>query len=96
MSISHKLASIKGFARNAARISMLAIYSGAVVVLSAYNAKAGFITQADFDSTAVVSDLNNLNGGPQPEDFLTPYTLGIFTFTTNTGDLAYTVGGGGL
>jgi len=33
---------------------MLAI-SGAIVALSAYSANADFITQADFDSTAVVS-----------------------------------------
>jgi hypothetical protein len=43
--------------------AMLAI-SGAIVILSAYSAKAGFITLADFDSSAVVSDLNNL--GPAP------------------------------
>jgi hypothetical protein len=35
-------------------------FAGAIVALSAYSTKAGFITQADFDSTAVVSDLNNL------------------------------------
>ena len=59
---------MKRFARNAARISMSAI-SGAIVALSAYSAKADFITQADFDSTAVVSDLNNLGpccGFPSP------------------------------
>ena len=59
MSTSHKLASMKAFARNAGRLSILAT-SGAVIVLSAYSAKAGFITQADFDSTAVVSDLRKL------------------------------------
>jgi hypothetical protein len=75
MSIFHKLASVKGFARNAARISILAIYSGAIVVLSAYSAKADFITRSDFDSSAVVSDLNNL--GPAPDAFATPFTLGI-------------------
>ena len=36
--------SMKGFARNAARISILAIYSGATALLSAYGAKAEFIT----------------------------------------------------
>jgi hypothetical protein len=88
MSVSHKLASLKGFARNAAPISMLAL-SGAIVfvALSAYSAKAGFITQADFDSTAVVSDLNNL--GPAPDVFATPFTLGIYTFTTDNGILGY-------
>jgi hypothetical protein len=89
MSVSQKLVFMKRLARNAARISMLAIYSGAVVVLSAYSAKAGFIPQADFDNSAVVSDLNNLNTPPQPEDFLTPFTLGIYTFTTDTGDIGY-------
>ena len=86
MSASHKLASLKAFARNAGRLSILAT-SGAVIVLSAYNAKAGFITQADFDSTAVVSDLNNL--GPAPDAFATPFTLGIYTFTTDNGTLGY-------
>jgi hypothetical protein len=77
----------RGFARNAARISILAIYSGAIVVLSAYSAKADFITQSDFDSSAVVTDLNNL--GPTPNVFATPFTVGIYTFTTNNGTLGY-------
>ena len=76
---------MKRFARNAARISMLAI-SGAIVALSAYSAKADFITQADFDSTAVVSDLNNL--GPCC-GFPTPFTVGIYTFTNDVGNVAY-------
>jgi hypothetical protein len=66
--------------------AMLAI-SGAVVVLSAHSANADFITLADFDSSAVVSDLNNL--GPAPDIFATPFTLGIYTFTTDNGALAY-------
>jgi hypothetical protein len=65
---------------------MLAI-SGAIVILSAHSAKAGFITLADFDSSAVVSDLNNL--GPAPDVFATPFTLGIYTFTTDNGILGY-------
>jgi hypothetical protein len=76
---------MKRFARNAARISILAI-SGAIVALSAYSANADFITQADFDSTAVVSDLNNLGpccGLP------TPFTVGIYTFTNDVGNVAY-------
>jgi hypothetical protein len=68
-----------------ARVSMLAI--SVAIILSAYSAKAGFITQADFDSSAVVSDLNNL--GPAPDVFATPYTLGIYTFTTDNGILGY-------
>jgi hypothetical protein len=79
---------MKGFARNAARISILALYSGAIVVLSAYSAKADFITQADFDSSAVVTVLNNL--GPIPNTFATPFTVGIYTVTTNTTDVSYT------
>jgi len=66
--------------------AMLAI-SGAIVILSAYSAKAGFITLADFGSSAVVSDLNNL--GPAPDVFATPFTLGIYTFTTDNGILGY-------
>jgi hypothetical protein len=85
LSLPHKLASI--IAGNAARISVLAIYYGAIVGLSANNANAGFITQADFDSSAVVSDLNNL--GPAPDVFATPFTLGIYTFTTDNGILGY-------
>ena len=38
---------MKGFARNAARISISAIYTGATVLLSAYNAKAEFISLSD-------------------------------------------------
>jgi hypothetical protein len=85
LSLPHKLASI--IAGNAARISVLAIYYGAIVGLSANNANAEFITQADFDSSAVVSDLNNL--GPAPDVFATPFTLGIYTFTTDNGILGY-------
>src|SRR5215467_6506735 len=66
--------------------AMLAI-SGAIVILSAYSAKAGFITLADFGSSAVVSDLNNL--GPAPDVFATPFTLGIYTFTTDTTNVGY-------
>jgi hypothetical protein len=76
---------MKRFARNAARISILAI-SGAIVAVSAYSANADFITQADFDSTAVVTDLNNLGpccGLP------TPFTVGIYTFTNDVGNMAY-------
>jgi hypothetical protein len=56
----------RGFARNAARISILAIYSGAIVVLSAYSAKADFITQSDFDSSAVVTDLLEVQSRHDP------------------------------
>jgi hypothetical protein len=84
MSVSHKLACMKGFARNAARTSILA---GAAIVLSAYSANAGFITLSDFDSSAVVSDLNNL--GPAPDVFAAPFTQGIYTFTTDTTEVAY-------
>jgi hypothetical protein len=76
---------MKRFARNAAHVSMLAI-SGAIVALSAYSANADFITQADFDSTAVVTDLDDL--GPCC-GFLTPFTVGIYTFTTDTSSLRY-------
>jgi hypothetical protein len=65
--------------------AMLAI-SGAIVILSAYSANAGFITQADF-GPSVISDLNDLSGSP--EVFPTPFTSGIYTFTTDTGGLPY-------
>jgi hypothetical protein len=67
--------------------ALAATVTFAFVILSAYGAKAGFITQADFDSSAVVSDLNNL--GPAPDVFVTPFTLGIYTFTTDNGILGY-------
>jgi hypothetical protein len=79
---------MKGFARNAARISILALYSGAIVVLSAYSANAGFITQSEFDSSAVLTDLNNLS--TIPDQFATPFTVDIYTFTTDNGLLGYT------
>ena len=79
---------MKGFARNAARISILAIYSGATALLSAYGAKAGFITLSDFDNTAVVTDLNDL-GVPTPHIFATPLKVGIYLFTTDSGQLGY-------
>src|SRR5262245_22266537 len=69
------------------RISMVATCCTALAVLSCYSAKAGFITQADFDSSAVVSDLNGL--GPAPDLFATPFTLGIYTFTTDNSILGY-------
>jgi hypothetical protein len=75
-----------GFASNVARMSLFVI-SGAIVVLCAFSAKAEFITQSDFDSTAVVSDLNNLGGAPNL--FTTPFTVGIYTFTTDSGFLGY-------
>jgi hypothetical protein len=84
--------SMKGFARNAARISILAIYSGATALLSAYGAKAGFITLSDFDNTAVVTDLNDL-GVPTPNIFATPLKVGIYLFTTDSGQLGYGASG---
>jgi hypothetical protein len=78
---------MKRSVRNAARISTLAICSGAIVLLAAYSAKAGFITLSDFDSTAVVTDLNNLGGTPNM--FATPLKVGIYTFTTDDGQLRY-------
>jgi len=65
--------------------AMLAI-SGAIVILSAYSAKAGFIPQSAF-GPSVISDLNDLSGSP--EVFPTPFTSGIYTFTTDTGGLPY-------
>jgi hypothetical protein len=65
-------------------------FAGAIVALSAYSARAGFITQADFDSTAVVTDLNDL--GPCC-GFATPFTVGIYTFTTDTSSMRYVNGG---
>ena len=80
--------SMKRLARNAPRISVSAIYTGATVLLSAYSAKAEFITLSDFDNTAVVSDLNNL-GVPTPHIFATPLKVGIYMFTTDSGQLGY-------
>jgi hypothetical protein len=48
---------MKGFARNAARTSIIA---GAVVALSAYSTNADFITLANFDSSAEVSDCGDI------------------------------------
>jgi len=78
---------MKRSVRNAARISTLAICSAAIVLLAVYSAKAGFITLSDFDNTAVVTDLNNL--GPTAQ-VATPLKVGIYTFTTDDGQLRYT------
>jgi hypothetical protein len=83
---------MKWFARNAARISILAIYSGAAVLPSAYSEKAGFITLSDFDNTTVVADLNDL-GAPTPNIFATPLKVGIYLFTTDSGQLGYGTSG---
>src|SRR6202022_1829918 len=88
-----------GDARGSARlrkmlpdISILAIYSGATVLLSAYGAKAEFMTLSDFDNTAVVNDLNDL-GVPTPKIFATPLKVGIYLFTTDSGQLGYGASG---
>jgi hypothetical protein len=75
---------MKQFAKYAVRISFC---SGAVVLVSAYSARAGFITLADFDSTAVVTDLNNLN--IPVGNIAAPLKVGIYTFTTDDGQLRY-------
>jgi hypothetical protein len=74
--------SLTRLARNAFRISISTIYTGATVILSTYSAKAEFITLSDFDNTAVVTDLNNL-GVPTPHIFATPLKVGIYMFTTD-------------
>jgi len=84
--------SMKRLARNAFRISISAIYTGAAVMLSTYSAKAEFITLSDFDNTAVVTDLNNL-GVPTPHIFATPLKVGIYLFTTDSGQLGYGASG---
>src|SRR3974390_402875 len=83
---------MNGFARNAPRIWISAIYTGATVLLSAYSANADFITLSDFDNTAVVTDLNNL-GVPTPHIFATPLKVGIYMFTTDSGQLGYGASG---
>jgi len=82
---------MKGFA-SALRISISAIYTGATVLLSAYGAKAEFILLSDFDNTAVVTDLNDL-GVPTPHIFATPLKVGIYLFTTDSGQLGYGASG---
>ena len=84
--------SMKRLARNARRISISAIYTGATVLLSTYSTKAEFITLSDFDNTAVVTDLNNL-GVPTPHIFATPLKVGIYMFTTDSGQLGYGASG---
>jgi hypothetical protein len=83
---------IKRLARNARRISISAIYTGAAVMLSTYGTQAEFITLSDFDNTAVVTDLNNL-GVPIPHIFATPLKVGIYMFTTDSGQLGYGASG---
>jgi len=57
-------------------------------MLCAHSAKAEFITLSDFDNTAVVTDLNSL-GVPTPHIFATPLKVGIYMFTTDSGQLGY-------
>src|SRR6516165_620565 len=84
--------SMKRLARNAFRISISAIHTYATVMLSNYSAKAEFIRLSDFDNTAVVTDLNNL-GVPAPHIFATPLKVGIYIFTTDSGQLGYGASG---
>jgi hypothetical protein len=51
------------------------------------DANAGSITLADFDSNAVVTDLNNL--GLQQANYPAPFTVGIYTLTTDDGQVRY-------
>ena len=55
--------------------------------MGAADANAGSITLADFDSNAVVTDLNNL--GLQQANYPAPFTVGIYTFTTDDGQVRY-------
>jgi hypothetical protein len=59
----------------------------AAIGIGAADANAGFITQADFDSSAVLTDLNNL-GLPQA-NYPAPFTVGIYTFTTDDGQVRH-------
>jgi hypothetical protein len=59
----------------------------AALGVCATDADAGFITQADFGSSAILTDLNNL-GLPQA-NYPAPFTVGIYTFTTNDGQIRY-------
>ena len=52
------------------------------IVLFAHSANAGFITQSDFDSTAIVTDLNDL--GIPTGNVAAPLTVGIYTFQSMT------------
>ena len=61
-------------------------------MLCAHSAKAEFITLSDFDNTAVVTDLNNL-GVSTPHIFPTPIKVGIYMFTTDSGQIGYGASG---
>jgi len=63
----------------------LAAISGTLLTRGAH---AGPITQSVFTNTAVISDLNNL-AIPNPGNVAAPLTVGIFTFTTDDGQLRY-------
>jgi hypothetical protein len=59
----------------------------AILVTSGYAANAGFVTQADFVN-AQTTDLNNI-GISSPSNVAAPLTVGIYTFTTDDGQLRY-------
>jgi hypothetical protein len=63
-----------------------------LALLTVHSANAGFITQSDFDSTAILTDLNNL-GIPNPSNVAAPLTVDVYTFTTDDGQLRYTNSG---
>jgi len=62
--------------------------------MSVSDGNASPISISDFDSTAVVTDLNNL-GIPSPSNVAAPLTVGIYTFTTDDNQLRYVAFGVG-
>jgi hypothetical protein len=59
----------------------------AAISIGATGANAGFITQAAFGPSAVTTDLDNL--GLQQANYPAPFTVGIYTFTTDDGQVRY-------
>ena len=57
----------------------------AAISIGATGANAGFITQAAFGPSAVTTDLDNL--GLQQANYPAPFTVDIYTFTTDDGQV---------
>jgi hypothetical protein len=70
----------------------ISILLAAAAGLGASNADAGFITLSDFGPSAVITDLDNLPL-PKPGNVAAPLTVGIYTFTSNDGQLRYAPNG---
>lgn len=68
---------------------LIASCVAAAILATTSAVHAGSISLGDFGPTAVLTDLNDL-GVPSPSQLVAPLTIGIYTFTTDDGQLRYT------